>query len=491
MSLFFFISVPFFFSFCFLFIHNFWKEHITKLLGFSVSLFIFFYSLQFWLFFDNSVIAFQFVSSIFWIDSSIFFCLGIDGISLFFIVLTTFLVPLCILGSWQISMNKFIYNYNLYFSFFLLIEGFILVVFTSLDLLLFYTFFEAVLIPMFIVIGIWGSRERKIRAAYMFFLYTLFGSLFMLLGLVLIFFETGTIDFNYLIEYNVFSVNRQLFLWFGFFIAFAVKMPMVPVHIWLPEAHVEAPTAGSVLLAGILLKLGSYGFIRFCLLLFPGATLFFRPLVFVLAVVAIIYTSLTALRQSDIKRVIAYASVAHINATLLGIFSFNLSGFEGAVFQIIGHGIVSGGLFFCIGVLYDRHHSRMINYYSGVVQTMPLFSFIFLVLIMSNIALPGTISFVGEFLIFSGVIGVSFLAAFFGSTGMFLGGGYSLWLYNRIVYGNIKTQFISVSYDLLRREFFVFFPLVFCSIFIGFFPNFFFETIHMSSLVIVERITFI
>lgn len=465
------------------------NEKFSKLCGLVVSLIVIVLSFSFLIFFDASTAKFQFFTEMPWIGSSSFFSFGVDGISLFFVLLTTFLIPLCLLASWEMPMVKSNLGYKEYFAAFLFLEAFILIVFCTLDLLMFYTFFEAVLIPIFLIVGVWGSRERRVRASYILFLYTLFGSLFILLGLLVIYFEAGTFDYVVLSEKVFFSYNKQLILWLAFFISFAVKIPIVPVHIWLPEAHVEAPTAGSVILAGILLKLGSYGLLRYSLVLFPAASLYFRPFVFVLAIVGIIYTSLTALRQSDIKRVIAYASVAHINTTLLGIFSFNLVGFEGGLFQMMSHGLVSGALFLCVGVLYDRHHSRIIQYYSGIAVTIPFYVLFFLFFTIANIALPGTASFVGEFLIFAGAFDISKVGVFFGATGMFLGGGYSLWLFNRVAYGNFKIQYLQkTSFDIVRREYYTFVPLTFLVLYFGIFPGVFFEVVHISSINLLERV---
>jgi proton-translocating NADH-quinone oxidoreductase chain M len=355
----------------------------------------------------------------------------------------------------------------------------LVVVFSILDLLFFYIFFESILIPMFVIIGVWGSRERKIRAAYLFFFYTLVGSVLMLAGILYIYSQTGTTDYETLLLFN-FSNFEQKILWFSFFMSFAAKVPMLPFHIWLPEAHVEAPTTGSVFLAGILLKLGSYGFIRFSIPFFPNASLFFVPLVHTMSVVAIVYTSLTAIRQTDLKRVVAYTSVAHMNLVMLGLFSFNSIGLEGAILQSLSHGFVSSALFLIIGVVYDRHHTRMIKYYGGLTKVMPLFSGIFLVFTMANIGLPMTSSFVGEFLLMTGCFKINTASTFFGSTGMIIGGGYALWLLNRIIYGNLKTQYLYKFFDLNKREFFSFAPLIFYTLFMGVYPKLFLSTIHFS-----------
>jgi proton-translocating NADH-quinone oxidoreductase chain M len=366
-------------------------------------------------------------------------------------------------------------------------ESFLILVFCVRDLLLFYIFFESVLIPMFVIIGVWGSRERKVRASYMFFLYTLFGSVLMLLSILYIYFTVGTTDYEILLTHN-FTTIEQRFIWLAFFASFASKIPMLPVHIWLPEAHVEAPTAGSVVLAGILLKLGSYGFIRFSLPLLPEASLYFTPLVYTLSILGVIFTSLTAIRQTDLKRIVAYTSVAHMNLVMIGVFSFNIVGLEGAILQSLSHGFVSSALFLIIGVVYDRHHTRMVSYYAGLAHTMPIFTIVFLIFTMANIALPGTSSFVGEFLLLAGAFKVSTVATFFGASGMVLGGCYSLWLFNRMVYGNLKIQYLSNFQDLTLKEFFVFLPLLFGTFFMGIYPEIFLDVIHGSVCNLISQI---
>ena len=469
------ICLPLVVAFILLFIPSRYTS-IIKTSALYTSLVVFILSLYLWAAFDNSTAKFQFVESYEWIGSTnINFYLGIDGISLFFVILTTLLIPICILASWEAIKT----NIKEYMIAFLLLESFVIAVFCLLDLILFYVFFEAVLIPMFIIIGVYGSRERKIRAAYMFFLYTLLGSVLMLLAILWIYFHAGTTDYQILLT-TEFDEEVQKFLWLAFFASFASKVPMVPVHIWLPEAHVEAPTAGSVILAGILLKLGTYGFLRFSMPLFPYATNYFTPLVYTFACIAIVYTSLTAIRQTDLKRIIAYSSVAHMNLVMVGLFTLNAQGIEGAILQQLSHGLVSGALFLCIGVIYDRHHTRLIKYYGGLAHTMPLYVIIFLFFTMANIALPGTSSFVGEFLILAGSFQSNTTVCFLAATGMVLGGCYSLWLFNRAAYGNIKVQYIHKFGDINRREFATFLPLVILTLVMGIYPEIWLDPMHVS-----------
>jgi proton-translocating NADH-quinone oxidoreductase chain M len=449
----------------------------------TVSLLNFLLSLNLWIFFDNSTSKFQFVTQFNWFEFlNMQWYIGIDGISLFFIILTTFLVPVCLLISWS-SITHLVKEFLVAFLF---LETFMIAVFCMLDLVLFYVFFESVLIPMFLIIGIWGSRERKIRAAYQFFLYTLIGSLFMLLAILLIYFQVGTTDLQVLMT-TEFSERRQFFLWLAFFFSFAVKVPMIPFHIWLPEAHVEAPTSGSVILAGILLKLGTYGFLRFSIPLFPEATVYFTPLIYTLSVLGIIYASFTTLRQIDLKKIIAYSSVAHMGFVTLGLFSLNAQGIEGAILLMLSHGFVASALFLCIGILYDRTHTRLIRYYGGLVQTMPLFSFFFFVFTLGNLSLPGTSSFVGEFLILLGVFQTNTFIATLAATGMILGGAYSIWLYNRVVFGNLKPIYLNQFADLNRREFFILLPFVVCIFWMGIYPSIFLESFHLSVANILQN----
>lgn len=467
-----------------------WNSTLIRKIALLVSGATFLISLLLWIQFDNSTAKFQYMEnfglvsteSIHLENSVLSFVVGIDGISLFFIILTTFLIPICILVGWN-SIQLYVKEYCIAF---LILETLMIAVFSVLDLLLFYVFFESVLIPMFIIIGVWGSRERKIRAAYQFFLYTLFGSVLMLLAILLIYFQTGTTDLQILYSTN-FSETRQLLLWLAFFASFAVKVPMIPVHIWLPEAHVEAPTAGSVILAGILLKLGTYGFLRFSIPMFPYATLYFTPLIYTMSILAVIYTSLTTLRQIDLKKIIAYSSVAHMNFVTIGLFSSFAQGIEGSVLLMISHGLVSPALFLCVGVLYDRHKTRILRYYSGCGRTMPLFALFFLFFTMANISLPGTSSFVGEFLVLMGAFQNNTFVAMMTATGMVLGAAYALWLCNRILYGVTKPYYIYSYSDITRREFFLFLPFVIGILWIGILPELFLDVLHCSIANILQQ----
>lgn len=408
-----------------------------------------------------------------------FLPLGVDGLSLLLILLTSFLTSLCILSSWKIRSFQ---NFIVYFF---CMEGCLFVVWSSLDLMLFYIFFESVLIPMLLIIGFWGSRERRVRASYIFFIYTLLGSVFMLLGIFLIISKLGTTDYLY-IKYFLFDFNVEIFLWCTFFISFATKIPMLPFHIWLPEAHVEAPTSGSVILAGILLKLGGYGFMRYSLGLFPLASYFLSPIVFTIGVISIIYASLTAIRQNDLKRIIAYASIAHMNLIVLGIFSVNQNALEGAAFQMLSHGFVSSALFLCIGVLYDRHHTRLLKSFGGFVIVLPMFSIYFLFFTLANIAFPGTSSFIGEFLLLAGVFQGNCFIAFLASFGIILSGVYSMWLYNRIVFGNLKNNHNNYI-DLTDIELFVLNNLLIVTLLVGILPEVFLIELRPSLMFICSN----
>ncbi|WP_274628573.1 NADH-quinone oxidoreductase subunit M [Arvimicrobium flavum] len=430
---------------------------LTTVFTFIVSLFI-------WTGFDNGNPGFQFVEQAAWLDSGLSYKMGVDGISMLFVILTTFLMPLCILASWD-SIDKRVKEYMISF---LILETLMIGVFCALDIVLFYVFFEAGLIPMFIIIGVWGGK-RRVYASFKFFLYTLLGSVLMLLAIMAMYWTSGTTDIPTLLAYD-FPAELQTWLWLAFFASFAVKMPMWPVHTWLPDAHVEAPTAGSVILAGILLKMGGYGFLRFSLPMFPDASLYFQPFVFTLSIVAIIYTSLVALMQDDIKKLIAYSSVAHMGYVTMGIFALNVEGIQGAIFQMLSHGLVSGALFLCVGVIYDRMHTREIAAYGGLVNNMPKYAVAFMVFTMANVGLPGTSGFVGEFLTLVGVFQVNTWVALFAATGVILSAAYALWLYRRVVFGALTKENLKSLLDLGPREKAVLYPLVVLVIFYGVYP---------------------
>jgi NADH-quinone oxidoreductase subunit M len=431
---------------------------LTTVVTFIVSLWI-------WIGFDTANPGFQFVEKIGWLDSGISYQMGVDGISMLFVILTTFLMPICILASWR-SVDKRVKEYMIAF---LVLETLMIGVFCALDLVLFYVFFEAGLIPMFIIIGVWGGK-RRVYASFKFFLYTLLGSVLMLLAMMAMFWEAGTTDIAELLQHS-FPPAMQTWLWLAFFASFAVKMPMWPVHTWLPDAHVEAPTAGSVILAAILLKMGGYGFLRFSLPMFPLASADLTPLVFALSVIAIIYTSLVALAQEDIKKLIAYSSVAHMGYVTMGIFAMNKHGIDGAIFQMLSHGLVSGALFLCVGVVYDRMHTREIAAYGGLVNNMPKYAVAFMVFTMANVGLPGTSGFIGEFLTLLGIFEVNTWVAFFATFGVILSAAYALWLYRRVIFGVLDKDSLKALLDLSRREKAILYPLIALVIFFGLYPS--------------------
>ena len=414
--------------------------------------------------FDPGIAGFQFVEEMDWLGGSIRYKMGVDGISMLFVVLTAFLLPLCILASWQ-SIEERVKEYMIAF---LVLETLMLGVFCALDLILFYLFFEGGLIPMFLIIGVWGG-VRRVYASFKFFLYTLLGSLLMLLAMMAMYWHTETTDIPTLLTYK-FPTDMQWWLWLAFFASFAVKLPMWPVHTWLPDAHVEAPTAGSVILAGILLKMGGYGFLRFSLPMFPLASQDFAPFVFALSVVAIIYTSLVALAQEDVKKLIAYSSVAHMGFVTMGIFSFTVQGVDGAIFQMLSHGLVSAALFLCVGVVYDRMHTREIAAYGGLVNRMPLYAATFMVFTLANVGLPGTSGFIGEFLTLVGGFRANTWVAFLATSGLILSATYALYLYRRMIFGALDKPSLRGISDMNYRELLVFTPLVLLVIFFGFYP---------------------
>ncbi|WP_343794654.1 NADH-quinone oxidoreductase subunit M [Brevundimonas kwangchunensis] len=414
--------------------------------------------------FDPSTPAYQFVERFNWFAGAQYH-LGVDGISILFVLLTAFLMPICILASWNTIKDRVVD----YMIAFLVLETLVIGVFTSLDLFLFYIFFEGTLVPMFIIIGVWGGQNR-IYAAYKFFLYTLLGSVLMLLAMLWMAHTAGTTSIPALKEF-AFSPQAQPLLWLAFFASFAVKMPMWPVHTWLPDAHVQAPTAGSVILAGILLKLGGYGFILFNLPMFPQASQTFAPLVWALSAIAIVYTSLVAFRQTDIKKLIAYSSVAHMGFVTMGIFAGNDQGVQGAVFQMLSHGLISGALFLCVGVVYDRMHTREIAFYGGLTSRMPWFAAIFLMFTMANVGLPGTSGFIGEILTMAGIYQVSTWTAFFAATGVIFSAIYALTLYRNVMFGEITNPKLKDITDIDKRELALFVPLIVGTLLLGVQPN--------------------
>lgn len=400
-----------------------------------------------------------------WLGSIAGYRMGVDGISMPFVILTTFLMPICIAASWFIKTRV-----REYMIAFLVLETLMIGVFCATDIVLFYVFFEAGLIPMFLIIGIWGG-PRRVYASFKFFLYTLLGSVLMLLAIIAMYWHAGSTDIVALSKAGAFPPAMQTWLWLAFFASFAVKMPMWPVHTWLPDAHVEAPTAGSVILAAILLKMGGYGFLRFSLPMFPDASHYFQPLVYALSVIAIIYTSLVALMQEDMKKLIAYSSVAHMGFVTMGIFSFTRQGIDGAIFQMVSHGLVSAALFLCVGVVYDRMHTREIKAYGGLVHRMPLFAGVFMLFTMANVGLPGTSGFVGEFLVLLGTFQDNTWVAFFATTGVILSACYALWLYRRVVLGAMEKSSLAHIVDMTPRELACLAPLVVLTIFFGIYPS--------------------
>ena len=446
-------------------------RHFNLIRNFSLffSLVIFNLSILLLFYFDTSVTFFQLIQNVKWIPfSNNFILLGIDGLSFSMILLTTFLIPTCILLCWNFKDQTIIKSYCVTFLF---LESILLGVFCSLDILVFYLLFEAVLIPMYFIVGVFGSRARKIRAGYLLFLYTLISSILMFLAILSLFFKTGSTSYLVLLSYEFDSFTENL-CWLCFFSSFAVKMPLFPFHIWLPEAHCEAPTGGSVILAGVLLKLGGYGFLRFSIVLLPEASAYFTPLIYTLSIFGVIYASLTTLQQVDLKKIIAYTSVGHMGLVTVGLFSFNNVGILGSIILMLAHGIVSSALFLGIGFLYDRFHTRIIKYYSGLIHIMPVFSVCFIIFTLGNLGLPGTSNFIGEILVLVGCFTINSWCSLFVGMGMVLSAAYSLWLCNRVLFGNIKQTSIYYLRDLSRREFFIFVPFIILTFLIGLWPSF-------------------
>ena len=453
-----------------------WIALWTALVTFVLSLFV-------WAWFDPTSPEFQLVERADWLPAfNIAYHMGVDGISLFFVLLSTLLTLICVVASWQ-SIKVRVKEYMIAF---LVLETLMVGMFCALDLILFYFFFEGVLIPMFLIIGIWGG-PRRVYASFKFFLYTLLGSVLMLLAILAIYFQTGTMDIPTAMSFD-FPHDLQRWLWLAFFASFAVKVPMWPVHTWLPDAHLEAPTAGSVILAGVLLKMGGYGFVRFSLPMFPLATADFTPLIFTLSIVAIIYTSLVALAQDDMKKLIAYSSIAHMGIVTLGIFTLTPEGLQGAVLQMLSHGIVSAALFLVVGIVYDRLHTREIARYGGLADTMPKYAVAFMIFMLASVGLPGTSGFVGEFLVLLGTFQVSTWAAFLATIGTILSVAYMLYLYRRVIFGSITRAEVRAMLDLSPREVFVFAPLVVLVLWMGIHPGSFLKPMQPSVANLIDRV---
>ncbi len=466
------------------------SQRNVKYLALAATVFTFVVSLVMLFGFDHSSTGFQFVEERSWL-LGMQYKMGVDGISILFVMLTTFTMPLVIVASWNVT-----YRLKEYMVAFLVLETLMIGVFCALDLVLFYVFFEAGLIPMFLIIGIWGGKER-IYASFKFFLYTFLGSVLMLVAMVAMFSDAGSTDIVFLLTHNfksdvlnVFGFQilggAQTLMWIAFFASFAVKMPMWPFHTWLPDAHVQAPTAGSVVLAAILLKLGGYGFLRFALPMFPIASDLLTPLIFWLSAIAIVYTSLVALVQHDMKKLIAYSSVAHMGFVTMGIFAANQQGVDGAIFQMISHGFISGALFLCVGVLYDRLHTRNIDAYGGIVNKMPIYALIFMFFTLANVGLPGTSGFVGEFLTLVGIFKVNTWVALFATSGVILSAAYALWLYRRIVLGQLIKESLKSITEMDRREKIIFAPLIFMTLLLGIYPALILDIIGPSVSALVE-----
>jgi NADH-quinone oxidoreductase subunit M len=446
------------------------------------SLIVFALSLVLWFRFDHNEPGFQFVESAPWLpEYGVGYKLGVDGISVLFVLLSTLLTPICIVSAWEVIQTRV----REYMIAFLILETMMVGMFCALDFVVFYVFFEGVLIPMYLIIGVWGG-PRRVYAAFKFFLYTLAGSVLLLLGLLAMWFKVGTPDITVLLT-SPLPAGMQYWVFLAFLASFAVKVPMWPVHTWLPDAHVEAPTAGSVILAGVLLKMGGYGFIRFSVPMLPQASAAFAPLMFALGVIAVIYTALVALAQQDMKKLIAYSSVSHMGVVIIGLFTFNVQGIDGAMFQMLSHGIVSAALFLVVGVVYDRLHTRDIDRYGGLADRMPLYAFAFMVFMMASIGLPGTSGFIGEFLVIIGALQVNFWLALFGAFGMILGAAYMLYLYRRVIFGRLIKLDLRHILDLSPREVAVFAPLLVLTLWMGIYPSSFTGFFNPSVNSLVEH----
>ncbi len=444
---------------------------------------VFLLSLLIWFNFDTTTAEFQFVEHAAWMpEFNISYHMGVDGISMLFVLLSTLLTPICIIASWE-SITERVKEYMISF---LILETIMIGMFAALDLVVFYIFFEAVLIPMYLIIGVWGGPNR-VYAAIKFFLYTLLGSVLMLLAMLAMYADSGTTDITTLLTYN-FPAGMQTWLWLAFFASFAVKVPMWPVHTWLPDAHVEAPTGGSVILAGVLLKFGGYGFLRFSLPMFPIASADFTPLIYTLSVIAVIYTSLVALAQEDMKKLIAYSSVAHMGFVTIGTFTLTVQGVEGAIYQMLSHGVVSAALFLIVGIVYDRTHSREISHYGGLVHRMPAYAVVFMVFMLASVGLPGTGGFVGEFLVLVGAFKANSWLAAFAATGVILGAVYMLYLYRRVVFGELTKEHLLKITDLNRREVLMFAPLIVLVFWMGIYPVSFLDVMHVSVGNLIDQV---
>ena len=449
--------------------------HNARFAALWTSIATFIVSLILWLNFDTSTADFQFVEKHEWIPAfNISYHLGVDGISMFFVLLSTALTPICVLASWKAIKTRV----REYMIAFLILETMMIGTFAALDFVLFYIFFEGVLIPMFIIIGVWGG-ERRVYSAFKFFLFTLAGSVLLLVALLVLYFEAGTTDIPTLLAFRV-PAEMQLWLWLAFFASFAVKLPMWPVHTWLPDAHVEAPTAGSVILAGVLLKMGGYGFLRFSLPMLPLASDQFTPLIYTLSVIAIIYTSLVALAQEDMKKLIAYSSVAHMGFVTIGIFTATQQGIQGGIFQMLSHGIISAALFLCVGIVYDRIHTREIARYGGLVERMPKYAFVFMIFMLGAVGLPGTSGFIGEFMVLVGAFQDNTWVALLATTGIILGAAYMLYLFRRVIFGKLEKTDLKGILDLEPREVAIFAPLLILVLWMGLWPQPFLDVMEVS-----------